>query len=245
MVYVFLAEGFEELEALTPVDLIRRAGIEVRTVAVGGDNKVKGAHGVEVIADLRESELCDRRPNVVLLPGGMPGTRNLELSEVVAISIENALSIGSLVCAICAAPSVLGKRGYLEGKKATCFPGFEQYLEGAIVNPDARVVRDGNIITAKGAGCATEFALAIIEALTDRETAHRVARESFSERIIYRSFKLGDRVRIIDSGKTGEICDVSAPDCEVRYIVDCSGETESDELPDCIITVDETEIEII
>lgn len=178
MIYVFLAEGFEELEALTPVDLIRRAGFEVRTVAVSGDNKVKGAHGIEVVADIRDVELCDKRPKVVILPGGMPGTTNLELSDTVKITIDNAMSQGSLVCAICAAPSVLGKMGYLEGKRVTCFPGFEKYLEGATV-VDERVVRDGNIITAKGAGCATEFALSIIEAVADSETADRVKRESF------------------------------------------------------------------
>lgn len=180
MVYVFLAEGFEELEALTPVDLIRRAGIEVRTVAVGGvgGNKVKGAHGIEVMADIKDTELCDRRPRAVILPGGMPGTTNLGLSDTVAITLDNALSNGSLVCAICAAPSVLGKVGYLDGRRATCFPGFEKYLEGAVIS-DARVVRDGNIITAKGAGCATEFALAIIEALADAETAEKVARDAF------------------------------------------------------------------
>lgn len=180
MVYVLLAEGFEELEALTPVDLIRRAGIEVRTVAIGGvgDNKVKGAHGIEVMADIKDTELCDRRPSAVILPGGMPGTTNLGLSDTVAITLDNALSCGSLVCAICAAPSVLGRAGYLVGKRATCFPGFEKYLEGAVIS-DERVVRDGNIITAKGAGCATEFALAIIEALTDAETADKVARDAF------------------------------------------------------------------
>lgn len=181
MVYVLLAEGFEELEALTPVDLIRRAGIDVKTVAVGGvdGNKVKGAHGIEVMADIKDTELCDGRPTAVILPGGMPGTTNLGLSDTVATTLDNALTHGSLVCAICAAPSVLGRAGYLAGRRATCFPGFEKYLEGATVISDARVVRDGNMITAKGAGCATEFALAIIEALADAETAEKVARDAF------------------------------------------------------------------
>lgn len=179
MIYVFLAEGFEELEALTPVDLIRRADFEVRTVGIGDSNKVRGAHGIEVLADIKDTEFCDIRPQVVILPGGMPGTLNLADSATVSFAVSDALDHGGLVCAICAAPSILGERGYLRGKQAVCFPGFENYLEGAEVASDARVVRDGNIITAKAAGCAAEFALAIIEAISDKQTADAVAEEIF------------------------------------------------------------------
>jgi 4-methyl-5(b-hydroxyethyl)-thiazole monophosphate biosynthesis len=174
MIYLFLAEGFEEIEALTPVDVLRRASLELKTVAVGNSKTVKGAHGIEVVADLLESELSDEIPEAVILPGGMPGTLNLENSEVVIDTLSRAMINGSLVCAICAAPSILGISGYLKHKKATCYPGFEQYLDGATFI-DERVVHDGRIITAKGMGCAAEFALCIVEALCGKEKADEVA----------------------------------------------------------------------
>jgi 4-methyl-5(b-hydroxyethyl)-thiazole monophosphate biosynthesis len=177
MIYVFLAEGFEEIEALTPVDLIRRAGFEVRTVAIGGDNKVCGAHGIPVITDIKDTEYCDIKPEVVILPGGMPGTLNLEESPTVQFALYDAMKNGGLVCAICAAPSILGKLGYLKDKNATCYPGFEQYLEGATL-VDKQIVRDGNIITANGMGGATEFALAIVEAIAGKEKAEQIAKSA-------------------------------------------------------------------
>lgn len=180
MIYVFLANGFEEIEALAPVDLLRRAGHEVRTVAVGcgDDTKVAGAHGIEVIANLRESDFCDVMPAVVILPGGMPGTTNLEESITVWSAANNCVAHGGLLCAICAAPSIIGKAGLLDGKRATCFPGFEEYLVGATV-VDKKVVVDGNVITAKGMGCANEFALAIIEHLDGKEKADEIAASIF------------------------------------------------------------------
>lgn len=174
MIYLFLAEGFEEIEALTPVDVIRRAGLELKTVAVGESKTVKGAHGIEVVADILESELDTDVPDAIILPGGMPGTLNLEESPIVIDTLLRAMSNDSLVCAICAAPSILGISGYLKHRKATCYPGFEQYLDGATF-VDERVVRDGNIITAKGMGCAAEFALCIVEALCGKEKADEVA----------------------------------------------------------------------
>ena len=179
MIYVFLANGFEEIEALTPVDLLRRAGLEVKTVAVGGkDNKIVGAHRIGVCCDIKDTEFCDEAPEVVILPGGMPGTTNLMDSEAVSFATVNTAACGGLVCAICAAPSIPGQMGLLKNKKATCFPGFEEYLDGATV-VDERVVRDGNFITAKGMGCAAEFALAIIEALCGEEKAADVANSAF------------------------------------------------------------------
>ncbi len=178
MICVFLANGFEEIEALTPVDILRRAGFEVRTVAVGNDNAVVGAHGITVVADIKEEELCTICPEAIVLPGGMPGAANLDNSRVVAMSVHQSMKHGGLVCAICAAPMVIGNLGYLNGKRATCFPGFEQYLEGADVC-DEKVVRDGNIITAKGMGCANEFALAIVEALSGKEKADEIAKSIF------------------------------------------------------------------
>ena len=174
MIYLFLAEGFEEIEALTPVDILRRAGLEVKTVAVGESQAVKGAHGIEVVADILEAEIENVTPEAIILPGGMPGTINLEESPVVIETLLRAMSSGSLVCAICAAPSILGISGYLKHRKATCYPGFEEYLDDATF-VDERVVRDGNIITAKGMGCAAEFALCIVEALCGKDKADEVA----------------------------------------------------------------------
>ena len=172
MIYVFLANGFEEIEAFTPVDLLLRAGHEVKTVAIGCENDVKvvGAHGIEVIANLRESDFCDTAPSVVILPGGMPGTLNLGNSATVLSAIQDCAAHGGLLCAICAAPSVLGKAGLLAGKRATCFPGFEDQLDGAIL-ADTRVVRDGNIITAAGMGVALDFGLELVSALRGKDAA--------------------------------------------------------------------------
>lgn len=174
MIYVFLAEGFEEIEALTPVDILRRAGLEVTTVAVGESKTVKGSHGIEVVADITENELSDDVAQAIILPGGMPGTVNLEESVKVIEALGRAIMNDSLVCAICAAPSILGISGFLKGKKATCYPGFEEYLDDAIFTNE-RVVRDGNIITSKGMGCAAEFALCIVEALVSKEKADEIA----------------------------------------------------------------------
>lgn len=180
MIYVFLAQGFEESEALTPLDIIKRANLDVRTVAIGGGNTVTGAHGISVIADIRDDEFCDIRPTAIILPGGMPGTTNLEDSATVSYAIYDTATTGGLVCAICAAPSIVGQMGFLKNRKATCFPGFEHYLDGAIL-VDERVVRDGNFITSKGMGCATEFGLAIIEALLGKEKADEIATNIFAQ----------------------------------------------------------------
>ena len=174
MIYVFLANGFEEIEALTPVDLLKRAGFEVKTVAVGESKTVVGSHGIGIVADITEAEFLYDSVEAIILPGGMPGTTNLEQSAKVIDAIVQSMVNNSLIGAICAAPSILGICGCLKGRKATCFPGFEEYLDGATV-VNERVVRDENIITAKGMGCATEFALCIIEALANKEKADEIA----------------------------------------------------------------------
>lgn len=173
MVYMFLAEGFEEIEALCPLDLMRRAGIDVKTVAVGDGEFVTGSHGISVKADMKESELCDSEPEMVILPGGLPGTTNLEKSDTVKNAIENALGCNAYICAICAAPSVLGKRGLLCGKEAICYPGFEKFLEGAKIS-DKKVVRDGRIITGAGMGVALDFGLELVLALCGKEKAEEL-----------------------------------------------------------------------
>ena len=171
MIYMFLATGFEEIEALMPLDLMRRAGLEVKTVGVGGLD-VTGSHGITVKADMLDSDFADNSPECVILPGGMPGTKNLDASAVVHKALDAALENNSLICAICAAPMILGKRGILRGKKATCFPGFEEYLEGAEIG--GRAVRDGQVITGIGMGAALEFGIEIVAALTSRETADKL-----------------------------------------------------------------------
>ena len=176
MIYLFLAEGFEEIEALTPVDYLRRAGIEITTVGVGA-KQVCGAHSIPVIADIATDELSDMADFAgVILPGGMPGTVNLEKDAKVMHFVHRAFDENKLLCAICAAPSVLGHAQMLVGKKATCFPGFEEDLIGA-QNTGAPVETDGNIITARGAGVAADFAFAIIAACKGTDVAQQICRQ--------------------------------------------------------------------
>ena len=169
MIYIFLAEGFEEIEALTPLDLLRRAGLPVTTVGVGG-KVVTGSHGISVTADILDTELHDDKPDMVVLPGGMPGTMNLDASPVVHAAISAAVDTGAYLAAICAAPSILGKRGLLSGKKAVCFPGFEDTLLGAVIAGD-KVAVDGRTITAKGMGAAMDFGLQLVACFKGDEAA--------------------------------------------------------------------------
>ncbi len=174
-VYAFLADGFEEVEALTVVDLLRRAGIAVRTVSVTGREVVTGAHKIPVTADCRIESLTEEA-DALFLPGGMPGTLGLKACEPLAAMLKKyAADPAKWVTAICAAPSVLGELGLLQGKRATCYPGFEEQLRGARVSTDA-VVQDGNVITSRGVGTAIEMALTMIACLTgDRKKADQIA----------------------------------------------------------------------
>ncbi len=174
MVVLLLADGFEEIEALTPVDVLRRAGIEVVTYSINGDLCVCGAHNIMVGADDVIENINYDNTEAVILPGGMPGADNLENSNEVQALLEYAYEKNLLMCAICAAPKVFGKFGYLQGKRATCFPGFEQCLEGADVTGN-RVEADCNIITSKGMGTAMDFSLAILENMKDKEAADKMA----------------------------------------------------------------------
>ena len=161
-IFVFLAEGFEEIEALTPVDVLRRAGLSVQTVSVMDEQVVAGAHGVPVLADKMFAEINPEDAEMILLPGGLPGATNLDAHEGLSRMILDFAAAEKPLAAICAAPLVLGNRGLLQGKKATCYPGFETYLQGAEYTA-ALVEKDGNIITGKGPGAAMEFAFAIVE----------------------------------------------------------------------------------
>ena len=180
MIYMFLADGFEEVEALCPLDILRRAGLEVTTVGVGGKDMIVGAHGIAVQADIPDIMYRDSNPDMIILPGGMPGSTNLDESKTVDSALRAAAKKGAYLCAICAAPFVLGKRGYLEGKRAVCYPGFEEYLNGASVETVKTVVRDGNVITAKGMGAAFEFGLELVRVLKDDETAESIKRSVFA-----------------------------------------------------------------
>lgn len=175
MVYVFLAEGFEEIEAISPIDILRRGGVEVKTV--GAQNSaVKGAHNITFNTDIRETDIDYKELEAVVLPGGMPGTANLEKSKAVLSAIKYAKENGKLICAICAAPSVIGKMGLLKGKKAICYPGFEKYLKGAQIL-EQPVVTDGNIITAKGPGVASEFGFSILKAIKGESISSRIKKD--------------------------------------------------------------------
>lgn len=173
MIYVFLAPGFEEIEALAVVDVLRRAELDVLTVGVGEDFVI-GSHQIPVACDISEKTLVlDEKVEAIVLPGGMPGTLNLEKSPIVQKAIDWAVENEKLICAICAAPSILGHKGLLNGKEATAFPGFEEELLGATLS-EKYVVRDGNIITARGMGSAVEFGLQIAEALAGSHVAKKI-----------------------------------------------------------------------
>lgn len=160
MLYCFLASGFEETEAIATVDTIRRAEIDVTTVGIGG-KFITGNHGITVVADITEDKINYEDMTGVILPGGIPGTLNLEKSETVQKCIAIAAEKNLLIGAICAAPSILGNLGLLNGKKAVCFDGYEVFLTGAQV-PEDRVVSDGNIVTGRAVGTAIEFGLEIV-----------------------------------------------------------------------------------
>ena len=164
MIYVFLADGFEECEALVSVDILRRGGFEVKTVGIGGKT-VTGSHKIPVVCDITEEETKADGLQMIILPGGMPGTLNLEKSGCVQRFIDYAAENGLFIGAICAAPLILGRKGLLKGKKATCFPGFEKELLGAEFS-DEPVITDGNITTACGAGAAFDFGFRLLSELS-------------------------------------------------------------------------------
>lgn len=169
MIYMFLADGFEEIEAIATLDVLRRANISVETVSID-KKEVKGAHNIKIITDKDINEISKQDIDGIILPGGMPGTLNLENSAKVQELITYAYKNGKLIGAICAAPSILGHMGLLQDKKATCFPGFEKDLFGAEVTSES-VVREENIITAKGAGVAIDFGAEIVSYIKDSITA--------------------------------------------------------------------------
>ncbi len=172
MIYFFLADGFEEIEALCPLDLCRRAGLDAKTVSITGKKEVTGSHGITVLSDLSANDNIEDF-DMMVLPGGMPGTANLGESTLVERCIMTAIEKNKYIAAICAAPMILGKRGLLSGKEAICFPGFEQYLDGALLS-DKRVVLDGKILTAAGMGVSHDFGLKIVEIFKGKDVADKL-----------------------------------------------------------------------
>nr|WP_302663178.1 DJ-1 family glyoxalase III [uncultured Agathobaculum sp.] len=174
MVYILLAEGFEEVEALTPVDLLRRAGIETKLVGVTGET-VCGARGISVVTDFGMDEIDLSSADMLVLPGGMPGTTNLYADNRVTDAVRTMADADKYIAAICAAPSIiLGGMGLLEGRKATCYPGMEDGMKGA-ESVKTTCVTDGKFITSCGVGGALDFACALITALAGREKADEIA----------------------------------------------------------------------
>jgi 4-methyl-5(b-hydroxyethyl)-thiazole monophosphate biosynthesis len=180
MIYVFLANGFEEIEALCVLDLLRRAGVPTKTVGI--DEKiVMGSHKIPVVCDMEDIELTGFEDfDMIILPGGLPGANNLDASEVVEKFINRAVDEDKFISAICAAPFILGKRGILNGKRATCYPGFENELIGAKISKKS-VVTDGNITTAKGMGAALGFATELVRIFCGEEKAKQLSEAVMDE----------------------------------------------------------------
>lgn len=180
-VTVLLAEGFEEVEALTVVDLLRRAMVYVDTVSIGDDYMVRGGHGINVQTEDLFDEVDFVESDMIVLPGGMPGTTNLDAHEGVRRVVRDFYEEGKYVAAICAAPTIFGHMGILKGKHATCYPGMEDELEGAILSGNP-VVTDKNIITSRGMGTAIDFGLKLVEVLVGGDKANEIGKSIVHKR---------------------------------------------------------------
>jgi len=176
MVYVHLATGFEEVEALTTIDFLRRAEIEVKSVSITGERQVMGTHGIPVTADILFEEADYDNCRMIVLPGGLPGADYLGEHEGLTAKIREFAAAGKYIAAICAAPQVFGAEGVLDGKKATIYPGMEKCLKSGIP-VDEPVVCDGNIITSMGPATAGAFALKLIETLEGKEASDEIAED--------------------------------------------------------------------
>lgn len=172
-VNIYLADGFEEIEAITVTDVLRRADVDARLISITGKLEVKGAHGITVTADGLFENTDNSGADMIVLPGGMPGTRHLGDHKGLREVIFGFAERNKPIAAICAAPSVLGRMGLLSNRKAVCYPGYEDSLKGAVEGGDI-VVKDENYITSKGPGTAIYFALKLVECLTDIETANEL-----------------------------------------------------------------------
>jgi len=173
-VFQFLADGFEDIEALIPLDIMRRGGVEFFNVSIMGRKEVQSSHGVTMTADLLFEDADLSEADLLMLPGGLPGATNLDMHEGVRRALVAQAEAGRRVAAICAAPFVLGKLGLLRGRRATCYPGFEKYLEGADYTAALWTI-DGNITTGEGPAAALPYAYALLAQLTSEEKSREVA----------------------------------------------------------------------
>ena len=176
MVYILLGTGFEEMEALAPIDLLRRAGIEVLTVGING-KIVYGGHNVGFEADITLEEIDLTALDMIVLPGGLGGVASIRASQAAMDAISFAWENGKFVAAICAGPTVLADLHITDNKDVTCYPGCEKQLESAKYIPNAAAIRDGNVITGTSAGCAIPFALELIAALKGKDAADAIAQQ--------------------------------------------------------------------
>ncbi|MDD6855598.1 MAG: DJ-1/PfpI family protein [Oscillospiraceae bacterium] len=176
MVYVLLGTGFEEMEAIAPIDLLRRAGIEVKTVGVTGKT-VYGSHGIGVEADILPEDMVLDAMEMIVLPGGLGGVASARASKPALDALRYGWDQGRFVAAICAGPTVLADLGITDGRNATCYPGCEGQMGSANMQPGAAAVRDGKLITGTSAGCAIPFALELIRALRGEEKAQAIAQQ--------------------------------------------------------------------
>jgi len=176
MVYVLLGTGFEETEAIVPVDLLRRAGVDVITVGLNGKT-VYGSHRIGIVADISVEQMDLTNMEMIVLPGGLGGVASIKASVLAMEAIRFAYENKKYVAAICAAPTILAKLGITEGKQAVCYPGCEEQMGNAKILPDTACIRDDNVITGTSAGCATIFALELISTLKGREEADRIAKQ--------------------------------------------------------------------
>lgn len=173
MIYVHLAQGFEEIEAVTVVDILRRGGLAAKTVSVTGQREVAGSHGIVLAADLLFEDADYDACEMMVMPGGLPGTTNLLKHKALMETLTGFAASGRPVAAICAAPMIFGAMGLVRGKRATIYPGMEEELKGALVQGD-RVVEDDGVVTSQGPATAMEFALALLARMAGQETADRV-----------------------------------------------------------------------
>lgn len=173
--YIFIAEGFEEIEAITTIDILRRAQLQVISVSITNQKTVTGAHGITIQTDATFDQITDfAQAQTIILPGGMPGTTNLEAYQPLIKLISQSYKSGKYIAAICAAPSILGKMRLLRNEEATAYPGFEEHLEDAVLSKQ-KVVRSGKMITARGPGATIQFALKIVETIKGQEAAQQIA----------------------------------------------------------------------
>lgn len=179
-IFIHFAEGFEEIEALAPVDILRRAGCDVTVVSMTGRKEVTSSRGIKIVAEKLFEEMNYVEADMLVLPGGMPGSKNLDEHQGLKDKIVEANKAGKWIAAICSAPMVFGHLGLLKGKKATCYPGNEPDLIGATATGTS-LEKDGNIITAKGAGVSVKFGLALVEALMGVEKADEVKKKMMVE----------------------------------------------------------------